>query len=938
MQRHLWLGLLGALAVGAACSGGRSVVGGAEGDAGTDLGSLDTGLGDTGPSDTGPDDTGPGDVVDTPPPDLGPAACRSNADCTDASDSTVCDVSTGRCVGCTTAPDSCAATQHCDPAAARCVAGCSRDEGCAATPATPRCDVVRHVCVGCTEDGQCAEGQRCMANVCAQGCSPSRACPGGQSCCNGACFNTATTAAHCGACGAACMSANGAPGCVGSVCTVGMCNAGFGDCDNDPNNGCEVALGGALAHCGMCGNACPTRTNATTTCTTGQCGFTCAAGFGDCDSDPSNGCETNLQTSPTHCGACGTTCATGSNGTAACAAGRCGVTCAAGFGDCDSNTANGCETSLQSSATHCGACGTRCGTGTTCNAGMCGCSGLRGTLCGGVCRDLASDRLNCGSCGLTCGGGEACVFGAGPEVSTACQPGCFITVSQIAIPGGPEVVGYDPAFGTPRTLMGMGLRGAVVFDDVVQRVAAVAAAMPSEGDVLAEVTRIENLVRTSLGVGAVPVLLGQRFTTHDGQSGARSTFRVLRTTSAATLRNALVAPLSGAVAGEGVVFGTGPEFVVEVATVRRTTGLGAGRTDVLVAVALRGDVENTTLATALRVADFTNATGLAAGAPGLGFACQEQRTTLRPPRVDLLWTVDTSGSMSNHQTQIGNAASQLFVRFRQAGIDFRVAAVGAGTGINLQTPGLTWIEGDNPQGPQLLCQRVTYATCPTVPGDALVPYPMTGNGEEPTAAAVIAHRALLVRRMAGETNPEQRLRDGARFVTLLVTDETGGNDYSRYFRTAIAPDSGLLYGDPYSTTVLTNIVSYFQRNSILTYGIVPVSTRTCASANVIDLPRCTVEGNGGLVLPIGGATEPAMGTLLTRMIADIGGPTAEYPLDPVPISSMIRVSVRGVNVPRSRSNGFDYDPVARAVVFFGTQYRPMTGDAVVVSYRRWTAT
>jgi hypothetical protein len=932
MQRHGWVALLGVLAVAAGCTTGRSVVGGDDpADGGADVGALDAG------ADAGLD-SGQEAAVDAPPADLGPSACRSNTDCADAGADNVCDLATGRCVGCTVAPDSCAPTQHCDPMARRCVDGCHRDEGCAATPATPRCDTARNACVACTADTQCAAGQRCVANACVLGCSPERACPGADTCCDGACVNTASSAAHCGACGAACMSANGAPACVSSRCTVGRCDTGFGDCDNDSANGCEVALGTATAHCGMCGNACRAGANATATCAAGRCGLRCGEGFGDCDGDAANGCEVNLGTSATHCGACGTACPMGSNGSAVCAAGRCGLRCAEGFGDCDGNAANGCEANLNTSAMTCGACGTRCDTGTACTAGRCGCPGLRGTLCGGVCRDLASDRLNCGACGQTCGTGEACVFGGGPSVSPACQPGCFITVNQIAIPGGPEVVGYDPAFGTPRVLMGMGLRGAVVFDDITQRVAALAASVPSEGDILSETARIEGLVRTSLGVGTTPALLGRRFTTHDGQPGTRSTFRVLRTASAAALRNSIVGPLTGAVAGEGVVFGTGPEFVVEVATVRRVTGLGAGRTDVLVAVALRADVESTMLQTALRVADFANATGLAAGEPGLAFACQELRTSLRAPRVDVLWTVDTSGSMASFQTQLGNAAAQFFTRLRTAGVDFRVAAVGAGTGINLQTPGFTWIAGDDTQGPQRLCQRVTYAACPTVPGDALVPYPMAGNGEEPTAAAVITHRALLVRQMAGETNPDQRLRDDARMVAMLVTDETGGNDFSRYFSTAIAPDSGLPYGTPYSTTVLTNIVSYFQRNGILTYGIVPVSTRTCGSANVIDLPRCTIEGNGGLALQIGQATEAAMNTLLTRLLADIGGPTAEYRLDATPISSMIRVTVRGVAVPRSRTNGFDYDPVARAVVFYGTQYRPMEGDPVVISYRRWNAT
>ncbi len=41
-------------------------------------------------------------------------------------------------------------------------------------------------------------------------------------------------------------------------------------------------------------------------CAQGSC--TCAAGYGDCDADLTNGCETDLQSSPTHCGACSHDC------------------------------------------------------------------------------------------------------------------------------------------------------------------------------------------------------------------------------------------------------------------------------------------------------------------------------------------------------------------------------------------------------------------------------------------------------------------------------------------------------------------------------------------------------------------------------------------------------------------------------------------------------
>ncbi|MBI5514994.1 MAG: SBBP repeat-containing protein [Deltaproteobacteria bacterium] len=57
--------------------------------------------------------------------------------------------------------------------------------------------------------------------------------------------------------------------------------------------------------------ACPPSPNATATCLGGVCGTACAGGFGDCDRDRANGCEVDTRTSGTHCGACGRPCPAG---------------------------------------------------------------------------------------------------------------------------------------------------------------------------------------------------------------------------------------------------------------------------------------------------------------------------------------------------------------------------------------------------------------------------------------------------------------------------------------------------------------------------------------------------------------------------------------------------------------------------------------------------
>lgn len=68
-------------------------------------------------------------------------------------------------------------------------------------------------------------------------------------------FDTATDPRHCGGCGSVCDLANAASACEAGRCVVASCDEGFGDCNADPTDGCEAALD-ASPDCGACGNAC----------------------------------------------------------------------------------------------------------------------------------------------------------------------------------------------------------------------------------------------------------------------------------------------------------------------------------------------------------------------------------------------------------------------------------------------------------------------------------------------------------------------------------------------------------------------------------------------------------------------------------------------------------------------------------------------------------
>jgi serine/threonine protein kinase len=121
------------------------------------------------------------------------------------------------------------------------------------------------------------------------------------------------------------------------------CAPGMRDCDGRAENGCEVDIT-TPKNCGGCSIACA-NDHGQTACSGGVCAPTCDAGYADCDGAPANGCETDLSSSAGHCGRCGRACVA-ANGAPFCAGGDCAVACNPGFGDCNADLADGCESDL----------------------------------------------------------------------------------------------------------------------------------------------------------------------------------------------------------------------------------------------------------------------------------------------------------------------------------------------------------------------------------------------------------------------------------------------------------------------------------------------------------------------------------------------------------------------------------------------------------------
>jgi hypothetical protein len=535
-----------------------------------------------------------------------------------------------------------------------------------------------------------------------------------------------------------------------------------------------------------------------------------------------------------------------------------------------------------------------------------------------------------------------------------CKPDAQLTPPILALPGEPIQLAHDPAFTAVATVTAA--RSAALLDDPLAEVSALVtthAAAPA-GDIQTDRIAIEAELRAALlaaGASSIEVFVSRRFTSHELHPAVTSTYRVLKpATSASALRDALVTPLTGAAApgDQSVGADPGDRYFLDVTVVRRSDTTAA------VAITLTPETayDDGTTATAIRLGDLVNASGISAADTPLDDGCQGADADAAPPLVDMLWLIDVSTSTDDDQDRFAAACAPLLTRMAAAGVDLRSGFFNASHGsFNMPTPqpgwplGFAFEPGTDPAAAHVCARRVTRVAYTGPGGDNpnLAPYaptPQVGNNEEPIAAGVVLHEQLA----QGDADPEHAWRPDARKVMFAFTDEpaadvpTDANDWLRYFITAVDPDTGQPFapGGTYGAAVLQAIVDHYAARDILLFGnVTPLKAgRTCNDSDARDLPHCVIERSGHGVSDNTSTAADALAGLL-RVGDAIVGEVSPYRLPRTPISATLRVNVDGVDVPRSKLSGFDYDLAARALVFHGDTYRPQPGQILYVAYRTW---
>jgi hypothetical protein len=409
----------------------------------------------------------------------------------------------------------------------------------------------------------------------------------------------------------------------------------------------------------------------------------------------------------------------------------------------------------------------------------------------------------------------------------------------------------------------------------------------------------------------------------------------------------------------------------------------SGEVIVVMAVAL-----NNTLGSqqAFGLADVAGGAALASYLDRTVVQCE--RSVVTRGKVDFLFVVDDSGSMSGSQSKLGVAATAMVDALNNSTLDWRVALVtssyhttsSGNTGIvrgfttNLQLF-RAWLQSDVSPAPTPVtsCRRdwtgETNLSCGTSGTGTNSGRWIGTNGNSAEGMLGAARLALLDMNHPNAPNSVS-FRDDADIVVIILSDaedQTSGMYASN--------------GTQSSWENIQNFVEFFQgettTNNVPGYAPgrlspirpgVPIrvnaiycpSNGSCGDDRVPNYPdgitriQRVVRATGGYESSIMN-TNAISGTIEAIVDSAIGkgGVKTQKPL----IGASLRVAIEnpsgvcktnpdnpnevsGSNVPRSRQHGFDYDGIAQTVTLFGN-CRPEAGlenpSRVAISYRAWEA-
>lgn len=294
-------------------------------------------------------------------------------------------------------------------------------------------------------------------------------------------------------------------------------------------------------------------------------------------------------------------------------------------------------------------------------------------------------------------------------------------------------------------------------------------------------------------------------------------------------------------------------------------------------------------------------------------------------KVDILWVVDSSGSMNSSQLALAASFQDFIQKFQTKNFDFNMAVV--------DTAGYLAHFYDNSYS-QFKAPGIMTKDTPnleTVFQNA-VKVGITGTGDE-RAFSSLKH-AL--------SNPLNTgfHRPGALLVVIIVSDEDDFSHYdwangaSSYYFTENLADPNM-FSISHFVDFLTSFTGSTPSNALKNFTVhnISILDSTCLASLANSAQKVSVR-YPLLSAATGGVSASLcndMGDVLTEISQNTIELAAQFQLDREPWPETLNVSVDGVNVPQDAVNGWTYDETTWTLHFHGTAV-PAEGADVKISF------
>lgn len=292
--------------------------------------------------------------------------------------------------------------------------------------------------------------------------------------------------------------------------------------------------------------------------------------------------------------------------------------------------------------------------------------------------------------------------------------------------------------------------------------------------------------------------------------------------------------------------------------------------------------------------------------------------------IDILWSIDSSGSMSEEQTNLADGANQFFTSLNKAGVDYRL-------GVNVQDSSTcTQLRTISDNTTQFIDKNTPNAE---VEWTNLAQPGTRGSGTELGFYCV------------REVDMSKFDRPNAKNLVVFVSDEPENETYQN--RTPVA--------NGYVARDFNDYKNYFLNSNTTYFSIVGAATQlretfADSSPNSND-PSFRCDGAGGsasggahfkeISRLTGGssasicADAKSWSVMFDEIVKAATGLASSFNLKNLPVPSTIKVTLNGQPVARdtTQTNGFDviYSTTGASLVFYGNAL-PKQNDSVVVEY------